>query len=125
MRKRFLVLFLCVSAFPSLSYAGADGAVTNYNLGLSFFSKNHFEQALSHFLEAADQNFNSWQSYEMAGYCYFEMRDKDSALEAFAESLKLNPKNAHLAKVYNNLKEGAAALPLRPVVDAGGFLPGT
>ncbi len=125
MRKRFLVFFLPFLFSFTHTYAGNDTATANYNLGLSFYSNNRYEQALSHFLEAADQNFNSWQSYEMAGYCYFEMRDKDSALEAFAESLKLNPKNTKLAKVYNNLKEGAADIPLKPVVDAGGFLPGT
>lgn len=125
MRKPFLVFFLPFLFSFTPVFAGDDAATANYNLGLSFYSNNHYEQALSHFLEAADQNFNSWQSYEMAGYCYFEMRDKDSALEAFAESLKLNPKNTKLAKVYNNLKEGAADIPLKPVVDAGGFLPGT
>ena len=125
MRKRFLLLLLSFLVSPASSFAGKDIAVDNYNLGLSLFYKNHYEQALSRFLEAADQNFNSWQSYEMAGYCYFEMRDKDGALEAFEESLRLNPKNTRLVKVYNNLKEGAADIPLRPVVDAGGFLPGT
>ena len=61
----------------------------------------------------------------MVGYCYFEMRDKDFAMNAFEASLKLNPDNRHLAKVYNDLKAGAADIPLRPVADAGGFLPGT
>lgn len=116
----FFALFL-----PSVLKADSDSLVTNYNQGLSFFSKNHLEEALSHFLQSADENFNSWQSYEMAGYCYFEMREKDGALEAFEESLKINPNNQHLVKVYNDLKAGAADIPLRPVVDAGAFLPGT
>jgi len=125
MKKRFLVWFSPALLFSSFSLAGSDPAVVNYDQGLSLFSTNHYEQALSHFLEAADEDFNSWQAYEMAGYCYLQLRDKDSALEAFVESLHLNPKNDRLAKIYINLKEGAADLPLRPVVDAGGFLPGS
>jgi tetratricopeptide (TPR) repeat protein len=127
MKQRNLVfafLFFTLSS-PSLLMAGSDSSIVSYNQGLSFFSKNHFEEALSHFLQAADQNFNSWQSYQMAGYCYFQLRDKNSALEAFGESLKINPHNAHLVKVYNDLKEGAAILPLRPVADAGTLQPGT
>jgi len=127
MKKRNLVFAFIFFTFslPSFLKAGSDSAIMSYNQGLSFFSENHFDEALSHFLQAADQNFNSWQSYEMAGYCYFQMRDKDSALEAFDESLKINPRNSRLVKVYNDLKEGAAVLPLRPVVDAGNFQPGT
>ena len=124
-RKRHLVFFFFALFLPSISKAGSDPFVTNYNQGLSFFPNNRLEEALSHFLQSADENFNCWQSYEMAGYCYFEMREKDGALEAFEESLKINPHNAHLVKVYNDLKAGAADIPLRPVVDAGAFLPGT
>jgi len=110
---------------PSVLKAGSDSFVTNYEQGLSFFSRSNLDEALSHFLQSADENFNSWQSYEMAGYCYFEMREKDGALEAFEESLELNPRNPRLVKVYNDLKAGAADIPLRPVADAGAFLPGT
>src|ERR1700678_3150593 len=104
MKQRNLVFafLFFIFSIPSFLKAGSDSAVISYNQGLSFFSKNHFEEALSHFLQAADQNFNSWQSYQMAGYCYFQMRDKDSALEAFGESLKINPHNLHLVKVYNH-----------------------
>jgi len=115
-----LVVFL-----PSVLKADSDPFVTNYNQAMSFFSNNRYEEALSHFLQSADENFNSWQSYEMAGYCYFQMREKDGALEAFEESLKINPQNQRLVKVYVDLKAGAADLPLRPVVDASAFLPGT
>jgi tetratricopeptide (TPR) repeat protein len=110
---------------PSVLKAGSDSFVTNYNQAMSFFSNNRYEEALSHFLQSADENFNCWQSYEMAGYCYFQMREKDGALEAFEESLKINPQNQHLVKVYMDLKAGAADLPLRPVVDVSAFLPGT
>jgi tetratricopeptide (TPR) repeat protein len=126
MIKRVLAFVVLLTLYvPSSLLAGSDSSVISYNQGLSFFSQNHFDEALAHFLQAADQNFHSWQSYEMAGYCYFQMRDKESALEAFGESLKLNPRNARLVKVYNDLKEGAAVLPLRPVADTGTYLPGT
>jgi tetratricopeptide (TPR) repeat protein len=123
--KCHLVFLLFVVFLPSVLKAGSDSFVTNYNQAMSFFSNNRYEEALSHFLQSADENFNCWQSYEMAGYCYFQMREKDGALEAFEESLKINPQNQHLVKVYIDLKAGAADLPLRPVVDVSAFLPGT
>lgn len=124
-RKYLPVFFLLAALLPSALKAGSDPFVTNYEQGLYFFSKSNLDEALSHFLQSADENFNSWQSYEMAGYCYFEMRERDGALEAFGESLALNPRNRHLVKVYNDLKAGAADIPLSPVADAGAFLPGT
>ncbi len=125
MKKQLFAFIFFALFLPSILKAGLESFIVNYNQGLFLYSQNRMESALAHFLQSADENFNSWQSYEMAGYCYFEMRDKDGALEAFEESLKINPRNPHLAKVYNDLKAGAADIPLRPVVDAGGFLPGT
>jgi tetratricopeptide (TPR) repeat protein len=125
MKKHYFVFIFFAFFFPSVLMAGSDTISLNYEQGLSFYSQNQINEALSHFLQSADENYNSWQSYEMAGYCYFEMREKEYALEAFAESLELNPFNPHLIKIYNDLKAGAADIPLRPVADAGGFLPGT
>jgi tetratricopeptide (TPR) repeat protein len=125
MRKSVLILGILLLAFPSLLKAGESSAIQHYNLGLTFYAEKHFEKALAHFLQAADENYDSWQSYEMAGYCYFQMMEKAEALEAFEQSLKINPTNSRLAKVYNDLKAGAADLPLRPVAESKSYYSGT
>lgn len=64
---------------------------------------------------AIDGDWTFWQSYQMAGYCYFELRNKESALSAFEESLKIHPVNPKLTKIYNDLKSGTLNIPVRPV----------
>jgi tetratricopeptide (TPR) repeat protein len=125
MRKYQLILSLFCFALPLFLNAGSSTAVENYNQGLTLYSQKQYERALAHFLLAADEDYNSWQSYEMAGYCYFQMMDKGEALSAFETSLEINPKNARLVKVYRALKAGAADLPLRPVAESSRSTSGT
>jgi tetratricopeptide (TPR) repeat protein len=116
MKKIRTLLFLITLILPSFLHAG-DTAIADYKIGLSLYSGGHYESALNHFLQAVDENFDFWQSYQMVGYCYFEMREKEEALKAFEESLKLNPNNPKLVKIYNDLKAGSLDIPLRPAAD--------
>ncbi|HJT24338.1 MAG TPA: tetratricopeptide repeat protein [bacterium] len=113
---RNLILTGTLILMPALSWAGAKVTPENdYRKGLDLYTKGHYEAALERFQLAIDGNWNFWQSYQMAGYCYYEMRDKEGALNAFAESLKINPRNPKLVKVVNDLKSGALEVPVRPV----------
>jgi tetratricopeptide (TPR) repeat protein len=125
MKKFELILGLFLLSLPLTLHAGSSTAVENYNQGLTLYSQKQYERALAHFLLAADEDYNSWQSYEMAGYCYFQMMDKSEALAAFETSLEINPKNVKLVKVYRALKAGAADLPLRPVAESNHSTSGT
>jgi len=111
-------LFLITLLFLIPAFSGAASKVTpesDYRKGLDLYSKGRYEAALVRFQLAIDGNWNFWQSYQMAGYCYFEMRDKDEALNAFEESLKINPRNPKLVKIVNDLKSGTLDVPVRPV----------
>jgi tetratricopeptide (TPR) repeat protein len=89
--------------------------VRDYKNGLSLYQQGRYEQALVRFEQAIDENFTFWQSYQMVGYCYFELHEKDDAMKAFEESLKINPNNPKLVKIYNNLKSGNLDVPVRPI----------
>jgi tetratricopeptide (TPR) repeat protein len=109
-----LIFLLSVAACP-LKAGTVKDYVRDYKMGLSFYLKGTYEKALVRFEQAIDHNFDFWQSYQMVGYCYFELRDRDEALKAFEESLRINPNNPKLIKIYNNLKTGNLEIPLRPV----------
>ena len=116
--KVFKNLFLLgmLVLVPAFLWAGSKVTPkSDYLKGLDFYSKGQYEAALLRFQWAIDEDWNFWQSYQMVGYCYFELRDKEGALNAFAESLKIHPNNPKLAKIYNDLKSGNLDIPMRPV----------
>lgn len=88
---------------------------SDYRKGLDLYTQGRYEAAIVRFQLAIDGNWNFWQSYQMVGYCYFELRDKNQALNAFEESLKINPNNPKLAKIVNDIKDGTLDIPVRPV----------
>ncbi len=101
---------------PFFSWAGTQAeADKDYRVGLDLYAKGRYEAALVRFQLAIDGNWSFWQSYQMVGYCYFELREKEAALKAFAESLKIKPDNPQLVKIVNKLKTGVLDIPLRPV----------
>ncbi|SRR5579871_2690863 len=114
--QHFFLAAALLLLVPVFSAAGVKITPENdYRKGLDLYSKGRYEAALERFQLAIDGNWNFWQSYQMAGYCYFEMRDKDGALDAFEESLKINPRNPKLVKIVNDLRSGALDVPVRPV----------
>jgi tetratricopeptide (TPR) repeat protein len=117
MRKfKNLILTSLLILTPVFLWAGTKVTPeSDYRKGLDLYAKGRYEAALERFQLAIDENWNFWQSYQMAGYCYFEMRDKESALNAFEESLKIKPDNPGLVKIVNDLKAGTLDIPVRPV----------
>jgi len=112
--SRFLLLILFLAPISHLNAITLKDYIRDYKMGLSFYLKGNYEKALVRFEQAIDENFDFWQSYQMVGYCYFELRDKDEAMKAFEESLRINPNNPPLVRIYNNLKSGKLDIPLRP-----------
>ncbi len=113
--KILLLIGIAVLA-PAFLWAGSTITPENdYRKGLDLYAKGKYEAALERFQLAIDENWNFWQSYQMVGYCYFELRDKESALNAFEESLKIKPDNPKLVKIINDLKAGTLDIPVRPV----------
>ncbi len=118
MRKSKTLFFLIGSVFLMPIFLWGDPQVTpesDYKKGLDLYGQGRYEAALVRFQLAIDENWTFWQSYQMVGYCYFELREKESAMKAFEESLKINPHNPKLVKVYTDLKSGSLDIPMRPV----------
>lgn len=102
---------------PILLWADSNATPeSDYRKGLDLYGQGRYEAALVRFQLAIDENWTFWQSYQMVGYCYFELREKEPALMAFEHSLKINPHNPKLVKIYNDLKVGTLEIPMRPVV---------
>jgi tetratricopeptide (TPR) repeat protein len=116
-----VLFFFLILTFPFISQVQAESSVKDcvrdYKKGLTLYSQGHYEQALNCFEQAIDKKFTFWQSYQMVGYCYYELREKADALDAFEQSLEINPNNPKLIKIYNKLKSGDLDVPVRPVDD--------
>jgi tetratricopeptide (TPR) repeat protein len=116
--KSYLTLTLGLAfTFPALA-SGKDAARNAdwyYKAGLALYQKASYEDALERFEQALDENFEHWQSYQMIGNCYYQLRDKEKSLEAFAQSLRINPLNLQLAGYYQRLKTGKVCLQIIPV----------
>jgi tetratricopeptide (TPR) repeat protein len=121
-RKTIFSTFLLFAFFQcAILQAKSDNGLKDYKKGLTLYQQAHYEEALECFLRATDDNFDFWQAYQMAGYCYFETHHKDEALKAFEDSLDLNPNNPKLMKVYRDLRSGALDVPVRPVAEASSY----
>jgi hypothetical protein len=94
--------FLFLSVFP----AQAKPGLADYKKGYNQYQRGHYEKALHYFLLASDEDLNFWQAFHMMGNCYFLLKDKDAALAAFKESLKINPQNKILIKNCWHLEKG-------------------
>jgi len=118
MKKQTILLILLLAGFLFLlaPKVRAESALADYKAGLALYQKCQYEKALEHFQWAMDDDFNFWQSYQMAGYCYFYLREKENALNAFEESLRLKPNNPPLRKFYASLKTGKTGGLLQPVI---------
>ena len=113
---KFTLLAAFLILAPAFSHAGLKPTPeSDYRKGLDLYLQGRYEAALVRFQMAIDGNWDFWQAYQMAGYCYFELREREGALKAFEESLKIHANNPKLAKVYNNLKAGTLDIPIRPV----------
>jgi tetratricopeptide (TPR) repeat protein len=115
-RSRIILAVGIAFLLPAFLRAEFNSTPENdYRRGLDLYAKGKYEAALERFQLAIDGNWNFWQSYQMVGYCYFELRDKEEALNAFEESLKINPNNSKLVKIVNDLKSGVLEVPVRAV----------
>ncbi len=115
-----LSLFFLIVLF-SVSTVQAGNGLKEYKKGLNLYHQGHYEEALELFQQAIDENLEFWQSFQMVGYCHFEMRQKEAAMKAFEESLDLNPNNPKLAKIYRDLQTGTLDIPVRPVANASTY----
>lgn len=117
-----ILVLLFAFFFQSKTWAETED-VAIYKQGLCFYLGGHYEKALVKFEQATDENFDFWQSYQMIGYCHFQLREKDAALGAFRESLRLHPQNPKLEEIYQDLQAGTTCFYVQPVTLSEDRLP--
>lgn|GEM_PF-1950045 len=102
----FLTLFVAGTCLASPEKAG----VLEYQTGFRLYQKGKYQEALHHFYLAADENLDSWKTYHMIGNCYFVLQQRDAAMGAYQESLKINPNNPGLLTNFRKLQFSTSSL---------------
>jgi len=106
---------LCGSFFFFYSYSFAKTGLADYKKGYQLYQQGHYQEALKYFYIATDEDMDFWQSYHMIGNCYFQLRQKDNAIDAFKESLRIHPNNPTLVRNLRDLDSGVFEYPLQPL----------
>ena len=70
-----------------------------FNLGLFFFSRQQFNDAVPFLERAAEVSPQDFNSHYLRGACYQSLERGDDALRAWRIALKLNPNNARLLQI--------------------------
>lgn len=82
-----------------------------FQTGFNLYQSGKYQEALHHFYLSADENLDSWQTYHMIGNCYFVLQNRDAALGAYRESLRINPKNTSLLDHFKKLQSSLSSTP--------------
>jgi tetratricopeptide (TPR) repeat protein len=68
-------------------------------LGKKLFLNKKFDQAISEYQKAINENSNDFQAYELKGYTYYRAGNYLKAIDSLEKSVELN--HAHLMGYYN------------------------
>ncbi len=99
-------LFIGSPCFGAPEKSGA----LEYETGFHLYQLGKYQEALHHFYLAADENLDSWKTYHMIGNCYFVLQQRDAAMGAYQESLKINPNNPGLLNNFKKLQFSSSSL---------------
>ncbi len=102
-------------ALLPLSSVMAKPGLSDYKTGYRLYQQGYYEKAIRYFCNAVDEDMDFWQCYQMIGNCYFQLRQKNAALAAYQECLRIHPNNSTLIKDCRDLTTGAFDYPLQPV----------
>lgn len=114
-----LMLFM-VRPCPCLASTEKPGDL-EYQAGFRLYQLGKYQEALHHFYLSADENLDSWKTYHMIGNCYFVLQQRDAAIGAYQESLKINPNNPGLLNNFRRLQmptSSASSFSLQPLEEA-------
>ncbi len=102
-----------LKALQAAVLAQPGEANTHFNLGVEYFNRGMYEQALPELEKAAKMNSGDREAKELVeftrGYMAYTKGNHNEALKGFQAALKTNPKNPNAAKllgmVYSQMKE--------------------
>lgn len=114
-----LFAILSAMAFPGSSSAQGTSDAQYLAAGNQMYQARNYNQALQYYGAAIKVNPNNAQAYQMAGYCYYAMGNKQYALAYLQRAYRLNP-TAQLAQAIQSLGGQAAGGAAAPSASAGG-----
>jgi hypothetical protein len=106
--KLFFVLMMSVDFSFAVGVAVAGADPNAYQTGLALYSKGQYDQAVSQFQQAIQSNPKDWQSYHALGDCYLQEGDKSKALQAYNQSLSINPDTPTAQDMADKIKQANA-----------------
>ncbi|CAN0181161.1 unnamed protein product, partial [Phaeothamnion confervicola] len=98
-------------------YFRADDPVVNYRLGLCYEENQKFEEAEPYLRRVADRVLGFVPGQTELGFCYWNLRDYDSARDRYERALKIDPENiqAHFFLGRTLLMQGQSGRALNEV----------
>jgi hypothetical protein len=112
LKNRFPFFLLALALFmarPCLASSDKPGEA-EYQTGFRLYQMGKYQEALHHFYLAADENLDSWKIYHMIGNCFFILQQRDAAIGAYQESLKIHPDNPGLLNNFRRLQSSSPSL---------------
>jgi opacity protein-like surface antigen len=100
MKIRIILMGLLL--FGSVSFVFATPAEDSYNQGKKYYDQYLYDQAIASFQDAASQDPNYWEAYQMLAYSYYKLEKIGSAATAAEKSLKINGNNNELRKFVSD-----------------------
>jgi opacity protein-like surface antigen len=117
------LFWLLLSVFASS--ACAVTAEEAFQVGLADYKQGLYDQCIVEEKAALVLDPNDWQAYQVLGYAYFVEGHVAAALEAYHQSLQINPSNPQLKAAVDKEEKNASALPPPPTDDTPNHPPQT
>ncbi|MFZ2969531.1 MAG: tetratricopeptide repeat protein [Minisyncoccia bacterium] len=98
-----------IKEFESAKALSASDAPINFQLGTLYYNSDNFDKAKTEMEAAIAQDSNFSNARYVLGLIYDKEGQKNNAIEQFEWVLKLNPNNAEVKGILNNLKTKGTA----------------
>jgi hypothetical protein len=85
-----------------------------YQAGVAYYKQGLYDQCISQEKAAVALDPDAWKAYEEMGNAYYAKGNVASALEAYHESLNINPDNPKLEALIDKEAQNAPVLPDTP-----------
>ncbi len=100
-----------ITSVESAAVFEPSNPVIFYQLGLLYYGDNQIAKAGSAFAEAVRLNGSYSNARYFLGLSLYQLKDVQGSIEQFKEVQKLNPDNAEVSVIINNLESGRSPLP--------------
>ena len=90
-----------IRCFEQVEWRHSNDKYFNINLGTSYVYNQAYEKAIPRLIRAETLSLKSSQTYEMVGFCFFQLGSYEQSAEWYQRALSLNPSSP--LEVRNNV----------------------